>query len=681
MATEEEFRLAKFKIYGLLFSPGRGVDGLSLTDPDPGDSSALSSDIAAHSSSASDVTSASASASGDGASANKAVEKKKSGKRRRWRFTKVKENKPAAPNGKAVKEAKSPKQRTAKASSSSATSSGGSTRAAAADDDADEAHTHSRSETLSEYSYEVVDEEEDDEDEWETDEAAIQRLARSGEANGPRLLRVFYDDDLYKTFAVDLHTTAAEIIREGGEKLHLRSGAVQFALFLIRDNEDIRRLMPNERPGLLLCQYAKRNDIKFAFLSTMGRFNTAMRNRTFRAWINWKLSLLACDELIEVPSVRSFLDFADGIVILHLLEALGFPLPSKYHKRPSKDKHRLENIDTALQCCRKAGCVFPDQVSARAILLRDPMIASDFVWSIIYRVQAPLVTNSHLEFQFIDELLFWCQKNLDTYKTIRAHKLMDCLCDGLAFCALIHRFRESALNYNMVEYTHQNLHRKNSVTAQVAVDAAEREFSIPALLQPADFDAPQVDELSVIISLSVYMQILEKKQVPPPVPFAERLRLQPHTPAGGAQLGEPAMSREDIKRLSKEERERKKRDKDDLKRRKEEEKRLERDGSAACKETGEVVAVAASASNSSSGSLTDVASLSSSTGTLSGSMLGSPTVPHQPVKRKDGLKTIPVFFQGFSNSFRSFQVTSPGCIYRNCSLYAVSLFELRVASV
>lgn len=172
----------------------------------------------------------------------------------------------------------------------------------------------------------------------------------------------------------------------GHKKLHLRSNAVQFSLFIIKNGTDIRRLNDDEQPLLRLRRY-ENMDIKFAFLSTMSSFNLRMRNVAFQRWLAWKLSFNpnpSCDlnTIFSFPSTASssnpaitatdskakltnpdMPDLSDGLVLMDLMTVLNIPALGKFNKKPKTPKEKFKNLNIALISLRSAGCIVPEHVT------------------------------------------------------------------------------------------------------------------------------------------------------------------------------------------------------------------------------------------------------------------------------------------------------------------------------
>uniref|UniRef100_A0A3Q1GP54 Smoothelin a n=1 Tax=Acanthochromis polyacanthus TaxID=80966 RepID=A0A3Q1GP54_9TELE len=77
-------------------------------------------------------------------------------------------------------------------------------------------------------------------------------------------------------------------------------------------------------------------------------------------------------------------------------------------------------------------------------------------------------------------LLDWCRAKTEPYEGVDIQNFSSSWKDGIAFCALVHRFFPDAFEYSILN---PNAHKENF---QLAFSTAERLAGCPALLDPED---------------------------------------------------------------------------------------------------------------------------------------------------------------------------------------------------
>ncbi|KAM6895662.1 protein-methionine sulfoxide oxidase mical3b [Xenentodon cancila] len=108
-----------------------------------------------------------------------------------------------------------------------------------------------------------------------------------------------------------------------------------------------------------------------------------------------------------------------------------------------------------------------------------------------------------------NQLLMWCQEQTRGYRGVTVSDLTSSWKDGLALCALIHRYRPDLIDFDSLSES------SKEENIRFAFNVAEREFGISPLMTVEEMaSVAEPDSLSMVMYLSQFHQLLKDSPSP-----------------------------------------------------------------------------------------------------------------------------------------------------------------------
>lgn len=187
------------------------------------------------------------------------------------------------------------------------------------------------------------------------------------------------------------------------------------------------------------------------------------QKKTFTAWCNSHLAKVG----VQIKEIDE--DLRDGLKLMLLLEIISgdrLPKPESGHLR----LHHVSNVNKALDFIQKKGVKLAS-IGAEEIVDGNLKLTLGMIWTVIHLFSIQEINFDDTSAK--DGLLKWCQNdNLDIQNFHHSFK------DGLAFCAVIHKYRPDLVEYEKLTKI-DPLYNLN-----LAFDVAENELGVPRMIDP-----------------------------------------------------------------------------------------------------------------------------------------------------------------------------------------------------
>ncbi|EGD73339.1 hypothetical protein PTSG_12249 [Salpingoeca rosetta] len=220
----------------------------------------------------------------------------------------------------------------------------------------------------------------------------------------------------------------------------------------------------------------------------------ALQAKIFTKWVNQKLMSRHFPTINNVQS-----DLAKDNTLYNLMCALTDREPPVEKKKPAKMHVKaqvLDDIDKALKFVFDCGIQMKLKPSPENLYSGDFRDVMALVWAIMMKYIKFDEEDGQENLSAKDALLRWLQFHTKDYPQVKVENLTKSFHDGIAFCALIHKFKPGAIDLDSLDPANK------AENLQLAMDKAEELFGIEKYLTPADI--LKLDEKSMLVYCSEY---------------------------------------------------------------------------------------------------------------------------------------------------------------------------------
>ncbi|KPP73982.1 utrophin-like, partial [Scleropages formosus] len=227
----------------------------------------------------------------------------------------------------------------------------------------------------------------------------------------------------------------------------------------------------------------------------------AVQKKTFTKWINARFSKTG------KPSIKDmFSDLRDGRKLLDLLEGLTGSVLTK--ERGSTRVHALNNVNRVLQVLHQNNVELVN-IGGTDIVDGNHKLTLGLIWSIILHWQVKDVMKDIMSslHQTNSEkiLLSWVRQYTRSYEQVNVLNFTTSWADGLAFNAILHRYRPSIFSWDSV------LSLTPTERLEHAFTIAKDQLGIERLLDPEDVAVSLPDKKSIIMYVTSLFAVLPKE--------------------------------------------------------------------------------------------------------------------------------------------------------------------------
>ncbi|XP_048842550.1 utrophin isoform X1 [Brienomyrus brachyistius] len=227
----------------------------------------------------------------------------------------------------------------------------------------------------------------------------------------------------------------------------------------------------------------------------------AVQKKTFTKWINSRFTKAG-----KAPIKDMFSDLRDGRKLLDLLEGLTGTVLTK--ERGSTRVHALNNVNKVLQVLQQNNVELVN-IGGTDIVDGNHKLTLGLIWNIILHWQVKDIMKdimSSLQQTNSEKILLsWVRHCTRTYEQVNVLNFTTSWADGLAFNAILHRYRPNMFSFDKV------LGMAPVERLEHAFTFAKDQLAVERLLDPEDVAVQLPDKKSIIMYVTSLFAVLPKE--------------------------------------------------------------------------------------------------------------------------------------------------------------------------
>eukprot|EP01095_Lingulamoeba_sp_RSL-Kostka_P006826 TRINITY_DN2158_c0_g2_i1.p1 TRINITY_DN2158_c0_g2~~TRINITY_DN2158_c0_g2_i1.p1 ORF type:complete len:969 (+),score=438.61 TRINITY_DN2158_c0_g2_i1:88-2994(+) len=211
--------------------------------------------------------------------------------------------------------------------------------------------------------------------------------------------------------------------------------------------------------------------------------------KAFKSWMNSYLEKRG----LEINDITE--DLKDGVRMLTFLEIVKGTKIKGWSNPAHMKIHQIQNANIAIQFIQGLGVRLVG-VGAENIVDGNVKLTLGLLWSLFKKIRIESIEAEGQSSE--DGLLAWLRKMTQEYDGIEITDFKESFRNGMAFSALIHKFKPEAIDFDSLDPNNAEENLRN------AFEIAETQLGIPKLLDVEDMLDGTVDERSLVLYNSLF---------------------------------------------------------------------------------------------------------------------------------------------------------------------------------